>query len=767
MATRTPVINTSLVLEPWGAAGGGTPALKTYTVADSQWSNNQLAIPALGGARRNTFASFTVSVPASATVFNVRGVCDLERVASGINGALGAFVTDSGGNTTFQKLTIPAGSTITKVGVTLPTGSRTVRIMTQDIARVTPSTNTVAGTVFLNFETDATPTISAVSAPALRVLGIGDSISGGGGTTNQFQQTWSRVLDDLLGEGSGVTVDQVSGGSLVELYGTGSYVNRPATLARLLSQQDGTGSNIAAILLGTNDCGRNTSDAGTFGTNYAALVDDLHAARPSLRILCITPTKVKTYEASLENYRQQIRYVAAARNWIQLLEGPDAMTGDPTSDYVHPGPAQHAEIAAYVLREINRTSSGTGEQAAAGPSFKNAEFTGGTVSDPNAGWVPTGTGVALAANGVTSFSGASGAQLVQNVKMERGKSYRLRFKNNSISGGYVSLQSDSGQNGQIHPALQGAGTGGGAVEYTTEFVCLNSNETYYLRGNDNCTAVVEYCILEAIADLPIVVQNFDFLSPLASTAAAGWLGTNASISNGIVSFTNAPAGSKLQQTTLSNLIVGQNYRVFGLLTNLTGGTVQFSGTQFSSFRIYGGGTLSTIFTATATTEYITITPDTGVTTSLDYFIILPLGSTGAAPTTILKNPEFDQSAVSDQSQGWLAGSNVTIGSEVATYTNANGVAPQDQLSQSITNLTPGSPYRASYKINTISSGYVALQTDSGQNGQIHPLIQGAGTGGSATVYSVDFTAASASELYFLRGYDNTDAVVEYCRIIAL
>ena len=106
------------------------------------------------------------------------------------------------------------------------------------------------------------------------------------------------------------------------------------------------------IEIGTNDYGLNLWSAASFGTAYAALLDDLHTALPAMTIFCQTPT-IRTAETAnsfgntLGDYRSQISTAVSTRTgFATLVNGYTILTTGDLDDAVHPSTAGHVKIAA-------------------------------------------------------------------------------------------------------------------------------------------------------------------------------------------------------------------------------------------------------------------------------------------------------------------------------------------------------------------------------------------------------------------------------------
>ena len=133
---------------------------------------------------------------------------------------------------------------------------------------------------------------------------------------------------------------------------------------------------------------------------------------------------------------------------------------------------------------------------------------------------------------------------------------------------------------------------------------------------------------------------------------------------------------------------------------------------------------------------------------------------GGAPANLFKNGNFDEPATGNTATGWNAIAPAAIsGGALALNGNTN-------TTQSVT-FVSGTMYRLSCTLRSASVGAVLVLTNSGQNGQINGSNQATTLNSGQLTASIDFTAVSTSELYFIRGNGGTDALVESISITVL
>lgn len=248
-----------------------------------------------------------------------------------VNGAVHATITASAAAMTRYTQSLPAGS------------GKVVEFITGLQSRPIAA---ILGT-FIRMATFPQNTNTALQAgPAGdKLLIYGDSIPVGANATDPATEGWPALLsDDWIGQ------------TIVEAFGFRALRDdavdtaaRSAFVSKIASQSPAT----IWLAIGTNDYGLNKWSAASFGTAYAALLDDLHTALPSATIYCQTPIlrvapAVETANGSgstLGNYRTQIGTAVATRGpWAILVDGTLILSAGPNydADGIHPTTAGHA-----------------------------------------------------------------------------------------------------------------------------------------------------------------------------------------------------------------------------------------------------------------------------------------------------------------------------------------------------------------------------------------------------------------------------------------
>lgn len=230
--------------------------------------------------------------------------------------------------------------------VTLSAGAKNVQLVAGLQSRPNLS-NPVIGTFVTHVAGNAAIT-QTFTTPIDRIVLIADSIGVGANSDAPNTEGWALKLRALRSGKS----------TMLESYGFRSLwddcqdsTKRAALVARIVTLAPAK----LYIALGTNDYGLSKWNAAGFGTAYAALLDDLHAAMPSLVVWCQTPivrsveTQLTAGYGTLSDYRTQINTVSAARSsYCNLVDGTAIVTTGDLADGVHPTTAGHAKYYDYV-----------------------------------------------------------------------------------------------------------------------------------------------------------------------------------------------------------------------------------------------------------------------------------------------------------------------------------------------------------------------------------------------------------------------------------
>ena len=245
-----------------------------------------------------------------------------------VNGAVYSYFQFSGNGS--SSLTIELGNAGT---------SRTVEIIGGPQAIVS---NTVLGTFIDSIVYSANSSIT-IPTPSIgtRIVVYGDSISVGQASAYPGTQGWTAL--ERITYSRSIMLEAWGNRSLYNDANTGSLIT--AFVSRIATYSP---SKIV-IAIGTNDYGLQKWSSASFGTAYAALVDALHSAMPSLTIIMQTPI-VRTSEVdlgygTLGDYRTQINTIHSTRGWTTLIDGTTLVSTGDLSDGVHPTAAGHTTYA--------------------------------------------------------------------------------------------------------------------------------------------------------------------------------------------------------------------------------------------------------------------------------------------------------------------------------------------------------------------------------------------------------------------------------------
>lgn len=228
----------------------------------------------------------------------------------------------------------------------LGAGAKTVTVMNGPQQRVAPGLvgSVQQGTWITKVSSNTDAVTQVIPSTTGRVLVIGDSIANGFLATTIMQQGWVNLLRSNVYP---LSVCVIGSGYEGILHTASDSTLRAATVAKIVALNPAK----LYIALGVNDWQFAWETGPIFGTDYGQLLDDIHAALPSLAIWCQSPI-VKTDEAAnptytLGDFRTQISTVCAARVWTTYLNGATIMTTAELADGLHPNTAGHALYYAF------------------------------------------------------------------------------------------------------------------------------------------------------------------------------------------------------------------------------------------------------------------------------------------------------------------------------------------------------------------------------------------------------------------------------------
>ena len=183
-----------------------------------------------------------------------------------------------------------------------------------------------------------------------RVAILGNSITSGWGSTQWVTNNFVQRLRDIYG--IPVIADAYACRSMKWFTDGATGLETPAEQMNNLLAAD---ASVYIIVFGTNDYGYEPAaqPSVTFGSDYAAVLDTIHARKPNARIVCVTMFKranegpMGHTSENLEAFRTQIVNAVAGRSYVTLLRGENWATYNTTNfpDGVHPSDGVHAIIA--------------------------------------------------------------------------------------------------------------------------------------------------------------------------------------------------------------------------------------------------------------------------------------------------------------------------------------------------------------------------------------------------------------------------------------
>ena len=327
-----------------------TIATTTYTVqVDDLWNNNYNNV---SQPKQSPFSRFlfttnagSITINANTTLYSTYPL--YAHMGVKVNGVeLMPLVFTADGNKSFPISLGTAGTT------------RTIEII--DGTQSTGGGSTSLGNYLTSITYPDTATFS-ILAPvnSNSVLFYGDSISAGGNSINPEYEAYVPLLRSTYGfntilEGWGYRAlyDDASNGTKIN-----NFVNHVAS----------TSPSVVWLAIGTNDYGLTKWNASNFGTALASVIDGLHTALPSARIICQTPL-TRTNESAnglgstLGDYRTQITNVCNARSsYATTIDGSNFLSLGDLDDGLHPTSAgfiKYANRIAPILNQPTFTVSG-------------------------------------------------------------------------------------------------------------------------------------------------------------------------------------------------------------------------------------------------------------------------------------------------------------------------------------------------------------------------------------------------------------------------
>lgn len=225
--------------------------------------------------------------------------------------------------------------------ITLPAGNKLVTLVNGLQSR--PNVAALPIGTWVTQVTSPVP-ITQMLLPRNRTLVYGDSISVGDASSPLMQKAWALQLR-AAAYPSSVAVE---GWGYRSLHEDANTAVLRKSFVKKLSQYD---PDRIWLAIGTNDYGLAKWSAADFGAAYGAMLDDIHALMPSVRVYCQTPIVrssevANSFGNTLGDYRTQIATAVGTRTaYATLVDGTAFMTTASLSDGVHPNTAGHTLYA--------------------------------------------------------------------------------------------------------------------------------------------------------------------------------------------------------------------------------------------------------------------------------------------------------------------------------------------------------------------------------------------------------------------------------------
>ncbi|MDO6388989.1 hypothetical protein Q4E40_02535 [Pontibacter sp. BT731] len=236
-------------------------------------------------------------------------------------------------------LTPTGGATFSTASCALPAGTKTVLLRQ---GGTWPVSGAVRG-ADITGATYSGGTFATASVPARkasRMVTCSDSIGVGAGTANNGRYAWQVLLREQLPGWEFASMGAAGAGAAI--------VQNPNDAQRLVNYLSGANRKVLWWALGTNDY---NADPATWGANLANWLESVHALDPAIEVKVQTMIWREGFETQVEPLRQQMRDIAAARSWCQLVEASNWIPIDqyyPDALKVHPNEQGNETFASRV-----------------------------------------------------------------------------------------------------------------------------------------------------------------------------------------------------------------------------------------------------------------------------------------------------------------------------------------------------------------------------------------------------------------------------------
>lgn len=317
---------------------GLSPSNYPYILEPTSFSDSQQVVKRDGYLETSCYARTVFSTSAENLTLHCK--TNIYSTSPGF-AAVGVWVNGA------YNQTVDMGATgNVAIPISLPAGLKTVEVVNGTQSRPNPA-NPVNGSFFVWATSDEAPMTQAFPTPSNRIIFYGDSITAGDAAVVEQRDCYAMLVRDAY----------IPDSTAIEAWGYRSLHEdcvdssaRAAFVAKIAAYSPAR----LWMAVGTNDYGLNKWNAASFGAAYAATLDALNSAMPSLQIYCQTPIPRNGETANgsgstLGDYRAEIASAVSTRSsFCTLVDGTAIVTTSDLADGVHPTTAGHAIYAAYV-----------------------------------------------------------------------------------------------------------------------------------------------------------------------------------------------------------------------------------------------------------------------------------------------------------------------------------------------------------------------------------------------------------------------------------
>lgn len=311
-----------------------------YATVAGMYHDNGLNISETYAVRHNAFARirFTTSLRRLA-------IHQTSTIYSSYTGSFASVGIFNGGTYASNSTSTTANASQV-VDSLLPAGSsKTIDLVEGTQAYVGGN---VLGTFMSGIRLPTDAVITAPTAPADRVVNIGDSIDNGYITSNAQSDNPIAVLRGLTTR----KVTMLGWGSL-SLYDFTNSGVRATWVAAVAAMMNGTNSNTLIIEAMTNDYGLGTQSAANYAANGGAFIDDLKVAVPNLKVVIfgaisrVAPASeaANGFGDTLGAYRTAASGLTSGRAYVTYVDNSGLVSGaNHSADGIHVNTTGAAQI---------------------------------------------------------------------------------------------------------------------------------------------------------------------------------------------------------------------------------------------------------------------------------------------------------------------------------------------------------------------------------------------------------------------------------------